>query len=64
MEVQFRERLSELVKQHKTDNDIYHDLSEPLQVLAELRRVLKPDGILSSHDHHLAFDVRRAGLLF
>lgn len=33
--------------------DIYHDLSEPLQILAELRRVLKPDGVLSSHDHHL-----------
>ena len=28
MEVQFRERLSELVKQHKTDNDIYHDLMQ------------------------------------
>lgn len=26
MEIQFRERLSELVKQYKTDNDIYHDL--------------------------------------
>jgi CheY-like chemotaxis protein len=28
MEVQFRERLSELVKQYKTDNDIYHDLMQ------------------------------------
>jgi len=33
--------------------DIIHDLSKPDEVLAELRRVLKPDGILSSHDHHL-----------
>jgi len=28
MEVQFRERLSELVKKYKTDNDIYHDLMQ------------------------------------
>ena len=28
MEVRFRERLSELVKQYKTDNDIYHDLMQ------------------------------------
>ena len=28
MEIQFRERLSELVKQYKTDNDIYHDLMQ------------------------------------
>ncbi len=28
MEGQFRERLSKLVKQHKTDNDIYHDLMQ------------------------------------
>ena len=33
--------------------DIIHDLSKPDEVLAELRRVLKPNGILSSHDHHL-----------
>jgi CheY-like chemotaxis protein len=28
MDVEFRERLSELVKQYKTDNDIYHDLMQ------------------------------------
>ena len=28
MEVRFRERLSELVKKYKTDNDIYHDLMQ------------------------------------
>ncbi len=28
MEVRFKERLSELVKQYKTDNDIYHDLMQ------------------------------------
>ena len=33
--------------------DIYHDLSDPTTVLRELHRVLKPAGILSSHDHHL-----------
>jgi ubiquinone/menaquinone biosynthesis C-methylase UbiE len=33
--------------------DIYHDLSDPTAVLSELQRVLKPGGILSSHDHHM-----------
>jgi len=33
--------------------DILHDLSEPDKVLAELQRVLKPDGILSFNDHHM-----------
>lgn len=33
--------------------DVLHDLSTPDQVLRELRRVLKPDGILSFSDHHL-----------
>jgi len=33
--------------------DIYHDLLEPQAILQELYRVLKPTGILSSHDHHL-----------
>jgi len=32
--------------------DIIHDLSEPDQVLSELYRVLKPDGVLSVADHH------------
>ncbi|MFC2041237.1 class I SAM-dependent methyltransferase [Chloroflexota bacterium] len=33
--------------------DILHDLSDPNGVMEELRRVLKPDGILSVSDHHL-----------
>jgi ubiquinone/menaquinone biosynthesis C-methylase UbiE len=33
--------------------DTLHNLSEPEKVLAELHRVLKPDGILSFSDHHL-----------
>ena len=33
--------------------DTFHDLSEPDGVLAELHRVLKPDGILSFNDHHM-----------
>lgn len=33
--------------------DILHGLNEPDEVLAELHRVLKPDGILSFNDHHL-----------
>jgi ubiquinone/menaquinone biosynthesis C-methylase UbiE len=33
--------------------DIFHDLSDPDGVLAELCRVLKTDGILSFSDHHL-----------
>jgi len=33
--------------------DTFHGLSEPDEVLAELHRVLKPDGILSFNDHHL-----------
>ena len=33
--------------------DTLHDLSEPDKTLAELHRVLKPDGILSFNDHHL-----------
>jgi len=33
--------------------DVLHDLSTPDQVLRELRRVLRPHGILSFSDHHL-----------
>jgi len=33
--------------------DIYHALSRPDEVLAELSRVLKPDGILAFNDHHM-----------
>jgi len=33
--------------------DTFHNLSEPDEVLAELHRVLKPDGILSFNDHHM-----------
>jgi len=33
--------------------DMFHELREPDKVLAELRRVLKPEGILSFSDHHL-----------
>ena len=34
--------------------DTFHDLSRPDAVLAEITRVLKPGGILSFSDHHLA----------
>ena len=33
--------------------DIFHMLSEPQDVLAELHRVLKPGGTLSVHDPHI-----------
>jgi ubiquinone/menaquinone biosynthesis C-methylase UbiE len=33
--------------------DTFHGLNEPDKVLAELHRVLKPDGILSFNDHHM-----------
>ena len=36
--------------------DIFHDLSEPDKILAELHRVLKPRGILSFSDHHMRED--------
>ena len=36
--------------------DILHDLDKPQEILAELHRVLKPDGILSISDHHLNDD--------
>jgi len=34
--------------------DIFHMLSEPDAILAELQRILKPDGILSVNDHHIS----------
>jgi len=42
--------------------DIYHDLLEPQLILQELYRVLKPTGILSSHDHHLEADALRQAI--
>lgn len=47
--------------------DILHDLRDPERVLAELCRVLKPDGTLFTSDHHLKEDdliaaVQRSGL--
>jgi ubiquinone/menaquinone biosynthesis C-methylase UbiE len=33
--------------------DIFHDLSEPNDVLRELHHILKPTGILSFTDHHM-----------
>jgi ubiquinone/menaquinone biosynthesis C-methylase UbiE len=33
--------------------DIFHHLSQPHRILGELHRVLKPEGILSSSDHHM-----------
>jgi len=33
--------------------DTFHNLNRPEEVLAELHRVLKPDGILSFNDHHM-----------
>jgi len=36
--------------------DIYHDLSAPENILKELHRVLKNDGLLAVDDHHLKED--------
>ena len=33
--------------------DTFHDLSDPNEVLEELHRILKPNGILSFSDHHM-----------
>ena len=33
--------------------DVFHHLSDPIGVLKELHRVLKPDRILSFSDHHM-----------
>ncbi len=42
--------------------DVFHHLSKPEAVLAEFARVLKPGGILSASDHHLADEVIKAGI--
>lgn len=36
--------------------DTFHDLENPDDVLNEIHRVLKPDGILSFNDHHMKTD--------
>ncbi len=36
--------------------DVFHKLSDPGSVLAELHRVLAPEGVLSFSDHHLGAD--------
>ena len=33
--------------------DTYHDLNNPDEVLQEINRILKPEGILSFSDHHM-----------
>lgn len=48
--------------------DIVHDLADPGHVLGEIRRTLKPEGLLSVSDHHLGESdivvrVTRGGLL-
>jgi len=42
--------------------DTLHDLADPAGVLAELRRVLKPNGVLSFADHHLSEDAALAAV--
>jgi ubiquinone/menaquinone biosynthesis C-methylase UbiE len=42
--------------------DIFHMLSNPQGVLAELHRVLKPSGILSFSDHHMSEESILAGM--
>lgn len=33
--------------------DVLHDFTDPVPILAEIHRVLKPNGVLSVSDHHL-----------
>ena len=42
--------------------DIFHNLSDPNGVLAELHRVLKPIGTLSFNDHHMKENEVLAGM--
>lgn len=42
--------------------DVFHGLSSPDAVLQELRRVLKPEGVLAFNDHHLKEDEITAAL--
>ena len=47
--------------------DTYHDLGDPLGVMKELHRILKPGSILSFSDHHMKAEevvpeVERSGL--
>ncbi len=42
--------------------DVFHKLSDPDSVLAELHRVLTPDGILSFSDHHIKEDAIMSGV--
>lgn len=34
-------------------NDVFHELDDPEGVLAELHRIMRPDGTLSFSDHHM-----------
>ena len=34
-------------------HDVFHMFSNPSKILAELHRILKPDGVLSFSDHHM-----------
>jgi ubiquinone/menaquinone biosynthesis C-methylase UbiE len=42
--------------------DIFHSFSDPHSMLEELHRVLKSEGTLSLHDHHLSEDEIIAGV--
>ncbi|MDY7075541.1 MAG: class I SAM-dependent methyltransferase [Chloroflexota bacterium] len=42
--------------------DVFHALSDPQAILAELHRVLKPDGTLSFSDHHMGENEIIAGV--
>jgi ubiquinone/menaquinone biosynthesis C-methylase UbiE len=42
--------------------DIFHMLSTPDKILTELKRVLKPGGVLSMNDHHMREEDILAGM--